>query len=329
MRILAVIFEGYNKFENQFADCVILIKENLFTIKNIYEISEKNKFPICPEIEIKIVAQHHCNDVFENAYEVALKKDFSFTPLIDSMRSGKIAFKTPRFSELDFENLIKGLGGRKIPEINIKTPDFLLNDIVLELKDIQKEGLLNNDRRTSIAKIFNAFNSKIINIDSAIDYGEYTTKYHALIANTIQNHFKKASEQIKIFKENNKIKTAGIILLNTGMFSLNHDLFKFMIENILLNKTQTIKFALILSQISQSNWFDSYSNFYSDILGDAPKEIETLKDKLNNLIDDKMTQMVINNKFDLSIDSLHPITFQADGKIFYWNPGRPHSSVIE
>jgi hypothetical protein len=58
-----------------------------------------------------------------------------------------------------------------------------------------------------------------VNLDPTIDFGEPTEKYRNWITNSIKNHFKKASKQIKTYKKTKEIQSAGIIFLNTGMFA--------------------------------------------------------------------------------------------------------------
>lgn len=160
-----------------------------------------------------------------------------------------------------------------------------------------------------------------VNLDPAVEYVDLTAKYHVLIRNTIQNQVKKASDQIKAFKETHEVKAAGVILLNTGIFSLPDALFRSMVTHILNHQTKTITFAFVFSQVAQSNGFDTVANFYSNFIGDVPDEIRPLKNKVSEMIESKMTDLVKFGNQELAIPSQHPISFQSNNKIFYWNPG--------
>src|SRR5690606_19425014 len=151
---------------------------------------------------------------------------YAFQCFPDKSNSGLDPYKVPRISEEDFENIIVSLGGVKIPVSESKTPDFLLNGVALELKDLQKESLKNKDRQVSIGEVFAKVPGYTINLDPTGDYGAATARYRRLITNTLKTSIKKASEQVKAFKANTVLNSAGIIFLNTGMYSLPHEMFK-------------------------------------------------------------------------------------------------------
>ncbi len=334
MEILMIQYEGYSKEDNQLASCTILLQEKLFTIAYLYKISVEEGFPICSDLEVTLLTTESLeilnkeflrlfNADFIELYEFAKIEGYKIICGIDPLQRHNPYLKTPRFSECDFENIIKEAGGHKIPESEIKSPDFILNDVVLELKDIQEEGLLNGDRQKSIVNIFKGFENDLIDLDPMLDYGDYTRAYHGLIKNTIEGHFQKASAQIKSYKKSNAVDAAGVILLNTGMFSLPHDMLKSIVKNI-LNNRKTIEFVFILSQKMQSNGFDAISVFPVDFIGRVPETInELIRKGVNDLIDRKMTEMVLGYGMtkDIHIESQHPISFQLENKIFYWNPG--------
>ena len=332
MKILGVQFEGFNKHKRQFAYCIILIKEIHFSVSTVYEISCQNQFPICSEIKVNVLDEnkyYEAGGEFLKPYLEAKNNGYSFLSFPESLTMGMNPYKLPRFSEIDFENIVKESGGIKIPTSKDKTPDFLLNNIVLELKDLQTDGLLNIDRQNSIASIFNSTPGYTFDLDPTIYHEGLTEDYHRLIANTIQNHIKKASTQIKAFMKKENVESAGIIMLNTGLFSVPHELLKSIIQDILIRLTNTIKFAFIFSQTIQTNGFDSYAIFNSEFIGSAPESIKFLKEKLDTVVNEKMTRLIQYNDLPLTIDSQHPISFLAGNKIFYWNPGRvPDSRMV-
>ena len=174
----------------------------------------------------------------------------------------------------------------------------------------------------SIAKIFKNINAYTINIDPSLDFGELTSDYHRLIKNTIKNHFKSASDQIKQYKKNQNFKKSGIVFLNTGYNSLPHELFKEMVTDILNRETKTIEFAFIFSQIMQTNGWNMISIFRSEWIGNFPNEIEKIKDEIDDLVNIKMSEMIIKNDCSSISKSQKPISFEIDNKVFFWNPGQ-------
>jgi hypothetical protein len=325
LSILQILYEGYNQEEQCFANCVILIKESDFSNTKAYEISRANKFPICSEIQVNQVIEERALDPVNNVadlYMEAKSKDHAFISFRDKSNAGLNGYHVPRFSEKDFENIIVQLGGEKIPESTVKTPDFLLYDVALELKDLQTDSLFNKDRQNTIAEAFENQPGYTVNLDPTIDYGTPTDKYRRLITNTIKNHIKNASEQIKSYKEQREIASAGIIFLNTGMFSLPHDTFMAIVDDVINRETRTIEFGLVFSQVMQSNGWDLKAVFMPDFVGNVPEQIKVLRSKLGDLIDQKMTDMMLTNPAILTTNSMHPISFCKNNKIFYWNPGR-------
>jgi len=324
MSIFSVIYEGYNIERNQYAKCFLFVREELCTTAYCYERSLEFEYPVCSELDVQNITEGFCaetSDELLDSFYIARDTGCAFICFVDPLQSKRDFFNAPRFAELDFEHLITKMGGRKIPEITTKTPYFFLDGVIIELKDIQKEGLFDKDRRKAIAKMFGHLEVHAVNLDPSTDHGNLTAKYHAQIRNTIQNQVKTASGQIKTYKETNEVRAAGVILLNTGMFSLPDQLFRSMVTHILTYQTNTIEFAFVFSQVAQSNGFDTIANFYGDFIGDVPDAVKPLKEKVSDLIEAKMTDMVLSPNRAKTIPSQHPISFFADHKIFYWNPG--------
>jgi hypothetical protein len=324
MSIFSVIYEGYNEQHNRYAKCFLLVREELCTVAYCYDRSVEFEYPICSELEIEEITEGFCAEKSEellDSFFIARDTGCSFICFVDPLQSNRGVFNSPRFAEVDFEHIITEMGGMKVPEISTKTPDFYYNSVVMELKDLQKEGLFDKNRRKSIGKLFEHLEVRTVNLDPAVEYAGLTAKYHVLIRNTIQNQIKKASDQIKAFKEMHEVKAAGVILLNTGMFSLPDALFRPMVAHILNHQTKTITFAFVFSQVAQSNGFDAVANFCGNFIGDVPDEIQPLKNKVSEMIENKMTDMVRYGNQELTIPSQHPISFHSNNKIFYWNPG--------
>ncbi len=319
MNILRISFSAYNRIENHYGYCIIMIQEELFSISKIYKYSVSFGYYICSEIIVDKLIDKLCvkqNEEFLKAYYTAKKDGLSFTVFTDSGNMNMNLFRFPRFGEADFEIVLNSLGGQKINETHSKTPDFIIDNILLELKDLQKDSLENIERQNNISKIFENIKDYAINIDPSLDFGALTYEYHRLIKNTIKNQFKSASKQIKQYKNQEFVKS-GIVIFNTGFNSLPHELFKEMVADILKRETKTIDFAFIFSQRMQTNGWNMDSYYASEWIGIIPNEIRNIKSKFDDLINNKMTEMMTKNNSSTILESQKPISFIIDEKIFF------------
>ncbi|RZJ86774.1 MAG: hypothetical protein EOO20_17550, partial [Chryseobacterium sp.] len=134
-----------------------MIHRQALSVENLFRISELEHFQICSHIGSDPHLSEYLKGIeieFQRAYKHARQHGYALIYFADPLDSARKMPTAPRFSEADFHRLISEAGGIKIPETARKTPDFLFGDIVLELKDIQKENLYNQEKQKSIAKIF-------------------------------------------------------------------------------------------------------------------------------------------------------------------------------
>jgi hypothetical protein len=330
--ILRVIFEGFNTKNRNYNNCILMIDETDFSRLKLYEIISSKGYIVCSEIKIDKLIRSLCEDAggdLWKAYITAEHDGYSFTSFSEASFSNPYYYNIPRFNESDFETIICQLGGSKIPETATMTPDFMIGDIVIELKDLQKEGLYNEDRRNTITKIFEADNGFSVNINFSAASGEVKAAYKRVIANSIKNAVAKASKQIKQFSKANSISTAGVFLINTGYFSLEHQLFKTIVEEIIARDTTTIKFVYIFTQSVFHNAVgDLRADYKQDCIGELPSELNGIYEACKALIDKKMSSVFRPDNGERSfVAPQYPISFFADNKIFYWKPERIEPSI--
>ena len=317
MEIVRIIYQGFSKEDNLYANCIMMIRREDFSIAQIFEISMAEKYPICSDIHLDILVEESCKQeggAFWEAYLEAAEDMYSLTCF--NHPGGRTSAMIPRFSEADFAGLLQ-----KIPDSSTQTPDFRYGNVIMKLKDLQQESLKGEERQQNIAALFEELTDRCINLDPLADYGGLTAKYHRLIQNSIHNHLQKASSQIKTYRKTQTVTAGGMIFLNTGMFSLPHELFKTLIADLLERRTKTIEFAFVFSQVMQGNGFDQYVIFKGEFIGKVPQEIQFQQQAVNNLIQRKMTDMMRDPKQILSLEEQQPLSFEKNGKIFYWNPG--------
>lgn len=317
MDIVRIIYQGFSIEDNLYANCIMMIRREHFSVAKIYEISVAEKYPICSDIHLDVLIEESCKQEggeFWGAYLEAAEDMYSLTCF--NISGGGMPLMVPRFSEADFGGILN-----KIPECSTETPDFRYGKIIMELKDLQQESLKNELRQANIATLFDELTDRCIDLDPLADYGDLTISYHRLIQNSIHNHLKKASSQIKAYRKTETVTAGGMIFLNTGMFSLPHELFKTLIADLLERRTKTIEFAFVFSQFMQGNGFDQYAVFKGEFIGKVPAEVQFMQQKVNSLIQQKMTDMMRDPKQRLTLAEQRPISFEKNGKIYYWNPG--------
>lgn len=331
-KMLFANFEGYNSEKKCYSNCFLIFRESNFSKLWFYQKIASQNVVVCSEIKINYLIREYCEqdggDVWE-AYKVAEVEEYSFNDFSETSFSNIFHYGIPRYSESDFESLINQLGGRKVPETTTKTPDFLIESIAIELKDLQNESMYDKGRRKAIAKIFENESNLAVCLNFESIEEEYLTAYTRLITNSIKNIIKKASTQIKEYSKTNEVEYAGVFLLNTGYFSLEHALFKAIVEDILNRETNTIKFAYIFTQCVLHNTVgDLRSDYKQDFIGTVPAILKPIEQATSQLTERKMSSI-----FQPSSDGgnvippQQPISFFEDGKIFYWKPERLKPSI--
>jgi hypothetical protein len=126
---------------------------------------------------------------------------------------GRLPFmRAPRIGEAFLDKVVAGAGGRRltnleIAEINGPNADYVIGDTVVELKDIQDEGLLVGSRRDKLVQLFRSietdadyFSLSAANL-SAKDWMEYVN----ILGGPIQTQVKKAAKQLKKFTQASRL----------------------------------------------------------------------------------------------------------------------------
>lgn len=285
-------------------------------MKIFERIAHQYNVAICSEptqIDIEIIDPSVISQLMNSSYLVNFHELENYAPLK--------GFGMPRFNEAYMKDVIHKIGGNKIPEGKDQTPDFIIGDTVFELKAIESDSLFDKERQNSVGEIFKDSPWDVVNLDPKHDLGEYSKKYIRLIESSLKGRIKAASNQIKDYKKHNSISSAGAIILNTGMFSLPHELAKRLFEKILANDTKTVEFVLLVSQFWQSNWMDSFFFIQTALIGHQNECAIRLRDAFLESHSTTMTNLVLGTHQGESIDSQSPVSFFSHNKLFFWSPG--------
>lgn len=316
MEISQLSFKVFSNETEMFYECIILVRNESVSIALLKEVSQKLNANICSEIDESDVW------IDDEDMILALKGDGCLIKINDIDRLPSFnGFRVPKFDEEYIQTIIERIGGKKIQESEVKTPDFDIDGTVIELKNIELESLLDGERRNAIDKIFCNSDWSVINLDLELDLGEYTRRYKRLIENAIKYRVKDASKQIKARIKTNKVDSAGMILLNTGMYSLPHCVAKNVINKILLNDTKSVEFVYLISQVWQSNWADSYFVIQNEVLGKVNSTIVKLTEEFDKSLECAMTDMIRMEYHGKTIDPVKPISYFLNDRLYFWSPG--------
>lgn len=186
-----------------------------------------------------------------------LEEDFLY-----SRKAGISPMLPPRITEKFIDEVIQKAGGHRLTmeEANpdeTRNPDYRIENYLIELKDLQKEGLNIESRRKKLAKLLNesggaeSFNER--------DYA----KYLDILGGPIKGKVRDAAHQIRQAKEyiGDNIIKGGLLYLNTGYYTLPHDIFCQIVEKMSQKYQSEINLVMCISNMVNTNGFESMINF--------------------------------------------------------------------
>ena len=270
------------------------------------------------------------NDEVWKAYKQAEKEGVFIKVFPDHFGAGSKIFsklRPPKINEEFMTMVVTDAGGNKINEDDKnKLADYLIDDWLFELKDLQQEGLEDKNRQLKLAKLFEPYSplNNRISISPEILSDCDLLKYYDIMSSPIKSQVKKASKQIKSTRNilNNKNLKGGIIYLNTGYGSLPHEQFEWSVNRYIQKDSNQFESAICISTWSLTNGFDSmiYYSFFPEKTGN--KTIEKLRFYFSKRFENVMSNLIkgkISDGQTLS-EPLKPLVFSVEGLDFYWEP---------
>jgi hypothetical protein len=237
------------------------------------------------------------------------------------------AIRPPRVSEGFMDEVVRDAGGRRLnADGSARIADYLIEDWIFELKDLQEEGLLQPARQKKLANLFQRHRSldqPTILDPALLDDGERRS-FFDILSTPIQNQVKSASKQIRSTKGhlNNPSLHGGVIYINSGYGSFPHDQFGPLVERYASKDTTQVEAILAISTWSVTNGFDSYIYFNAYPEGPSDPVVQRLKEAFAARFEQAMTKLVrgqLQEDETLS-DPLKPVAFQVEGLDFAWMP---------
>lgn len=244
-------------------------------------------------------------------------------------------------TEKDFDEIIVDAGGRrytddlKIQELNC---DYILEDVVIELKIIEEEPLGKKEKQQKFIELFPA------NADTVILYPseEQKYKYFKILESPIQKALKKASKQLQKSAKNINAKLRIAIIMNNGLYMVSKDEFREMAIKRAKNDTSGIDILIVCSMYYYSDKFDMriFFDFYDiEINNIEYKNKKLIIDKLrlawNSKTEKYMTEQMSNMNLSRSKEPIQDLFFESNGIRYvkppiqwgkssdFWKDGRP------
>lgn len=314
----------------------------------LMELEKRNWSPIkfkLKDILIKERVQSEGGDLCA-AYHNALNGEvFWMEHLIDipfSTKNDPPAFIAPRLDESFIDKLITSCNGKRISEDQIekdgdenkkKNADYLLGNFILELKDLQEEGLLVTTRQKKIAEIFDKYNFKnpFQQLDISILNDSDFLAYMDIVGKPIQKRIKDAAKQIKSTISHLELENdqGYIILLNSGYSSLPQKLLEICGERYSTKDTSRVKAVIAISTWVATNGFDYIVNFAFSPNESNDKIINNLREKFWDLVNELMTEwgrsgfQYVNG----GLNPIIPINFTYNDKKYIYTIPKLESSI--
>lgn len=200
-----------------------------------------------------------------------------------------VKFPIPKITEKFVDDVVFACGGRRPNDEEknyetIKNADYLFERGIAELKIIEEEGLLKEERQGNIAKLFKKIypNHEFINISSALNDPQVKRQYFSIIEKPIRKVIRKASKQLKSthsflgWEQANKI----IIIVNNGFTSISPEDFRNICIKSAQNDSKNIDSIVTICLQVVGNGFDTMTfidtksiAINKDRHGDIPEQL--------------------------------------------------------
>ncbi len=262
------------------------------------------------------------------AYNKAKSGEIFFAHLLDedflySIKSGISPELPPRITENFIDEVIKEAGGHRlsVEEANpdeTRNPDYRIDDFLIELKDLQKEGLHVESRRKKLAKLLRE--SGGVERLSGQDY----SKWLDILGGPVKENVRSAAHQIRQAKEymgDNTLK-GGILYLNTGYYTLPHDIFCQIVERMVGKYKSEIDLVMCISNMVHTNGFESinYFKFYPG------KGYNSVEDKIRSAFFSKAMKLMNDwrrggyRNSSNPAEIIKPYAFEDQGEYYGFEP---------
>ena len=250
--------------------------------------------------------------------------------------------------------MLEAAGGNRFSDDDskeeVKNADYVINNVIVELKLVEEEGLDKTARQQKLSNLFVKYDSSpVVVIDPNLLSNEDRRNYFNILEGPIKTHVKKASKQLK----STNLKLGGghakvLLIVNNGYSAMGMEEFKAVVGKCVRNDTNNIDYVITCGIYYYSDGFDSYVIAPFEIEGIRddlePSEYISIRESWGIFLDQHLTKFIIDPNrdknarlpvLDLEFD-VNGITFVKPSPPFgkdseYWVAGRPriNSSSIQ
>lgn len=334
-------------FPWQATTVVVLVGENNKEISQriaLKELSKRNWVPekfIRMDTMIEELVRKEGGDLWE-AYKKAQKGEIFWLEDTEeipfSTKDKPTLMSAPRLTEEFIDRVIEGAGGHRLSKEEAaeclgKNADYILDDFVIELKDLQQEGLSVSTRQKKIAELFSKYPSDgpVQKLDPFILSDTDFKKYMDIVGTPVKKRILAANKQIK-----STIKRTGLnnhkgiaILLNTGYSSIPHKFLEYLGNSYASKYTSSVEYVVIISSWTITNGFDSMVKFAFSPHEPDDESIEKLHTSFWKNINELMEEWARTGFMPQNNQQypMKPISFELEDKHYIFGVPKIESSV--
>lgn len=314
--------------------CIFVGEDNKSTAVKLAEseISKRKWLPISEmtkETLIEEIVFDEGGEAVCRAYKDAKKGMFFFGEWLEQIpmakKDGISPMKAPRIDESFIDEVIFSAGGRRPTSVEtkdetVRNADYVLDDAAIELKDLQREGLLDTGRQERLSKLFRgiATGTDFVELSQSSIPNSHWTEYLDILGRPIQNQVKSAAKQIKETRQHVAAERGILIFLNTGYSSLPHKLFEEIVARYCHKDTSQIDENIAISSWLITNGFDSQVFFTFDPVDGGSDIVKKVRAGFWNGIEEMMTQWGRSGFGEMGdmLQPIEPIAFSHEGTSF-------------
>jgi hypothetical protein len=190
----------------------------------------------------------------------------------DHFASGKRGIsptRPPRLGESFVDTVVEKAGGRRLSPMErnqnqTRNADYRIDDYIYELKDIQEEGMEKPERQAKLADLFRPYfpDDPEILLDASVLSPDDLFLYAKIVGGPVQKAVRSAADQIKATKRHlaEPSLKGGIIVLNSGYYSLPLETFSHLLQHYARNDTSQIESVVCFTVNFSTNGFSHWLN---------------------------------------------------------------------
>ncbi|PXA90454.1 hypothetical protein DMC25_07750 [Caulobacter sp. D4A] len=213
-------------------------------------------------------------------------------------------FRIRPLAEADIERVVLAAGGRRAhldaDARELRGADFVLGDVVIELKALDEEGFEKPDRQRKLAALFAQHESgrPVIVVDRERLPETDQRAYDRIVEGPIKSAIKSARGQLAQSRiEIGETRHSVVMLVNNGYTALDHDELLALAERRARNDSSEIDGVIVAGCYFHSDGFDAnffWPMHYIPIRSQAvPTVFEALHAAWDILAEEAMTELVI------------------------------------